>query len=156
VNAHRIERLGPGRFLRVGFVVLFVGVLAFMAIFVRGVPTWLAVPLWGLAGFGMGLAYSTPSLIVLREAAPADQGAATSALQLSDVLGSSLGTGIGGALIALGSPAGRTGVEGLVATFVLAALVAIIGLVITRRLGARVAAGRPPEPVPAQAEAVPA
>jgi MFS family permease len=156
VNAHRIERLGPGRFLRVGFVVLFVGVLAFMAIFVRGVPTWLAVPLWGVAGFGMGLAYSTPSLIVLREAAPADQGAATSALQLSDVLGSSLGTGIGGALIALGSPAGRTGVEGLVATFVLAALVAIIGLVITRRLGARVAAGRPPEPVPARAEAVPA
>jgi MFS family permease len=146
VNAHRIQRLGPGRFLRVGFVVLFVGVLAFMAIFVRGVPTWLAIPLWGLAGFGMGLAYSTPSLIVLREAPLADQGGATAALQLSDVLGSSLGTGIGGALIALGSPAGRTGVEGLVATFVLAALVAVGGLLLTGRLGGRVAAGRSPEP----------
>jgi MFS family permease len=141
VNAHRVNQLGPGRFLRVGFVVLTLGVLAFMAIFVRGVPLWLAVPLWGVAGFGMGLAYSTPSLIVLREAPAADQGSATAALQLSDVLGSSLGTGIGGALIALGSPAGKTGVEGLLATFLLAAGVAVIGLAITRRLGARVARG---------------
>jgi MFS family permease len=148
VNAHRVQQLGPGRFLRVGFVILLLGVLAFMAVFVRGVPTWLAVPLWGLAGFGMGLAYSTPSLIVLREAPGADQGAATAALQLSDVLGSSLGTGIGGALIALASPSGRTGVEGLVATFVLAAVVAIVGLVLTQRLGSRVAAGRSPEPLP--------
>ena len=145
VNAHRIGELGPGRFLRAGFVVLIVGVLAFMAVFVPGVPTVLAVPLWGAAGFGMGLAYSTPSLIVLREAPAADQGAATAGLQLSDVLGSSLGTGIGGALIALGSPAGRTGVDGLIATFVLAGAVAVTGLVLTGRLGLRVAAGRPPE-----------
>jgi MFS family permease len=144
INAHRIQALGPGRFLRVGFAILVAGVLAFMAVFVRGVPTWLAVPLWGLAGFGIGLAYSTPSLIVLREARGADQGAATAALQLSDVLGSSLGTGIGGALIALWSPAGRTGVEGLVATFVLAAAVGAAGLALTRRLGRRVAAGEPP------------
>ena len=156
VTAHRIQQLGPGRFLRVGFVVLFAGVLAFMAIFARGVPTWLAVPLWGIAGFGMGLAYSTPSLIVLREAPAADQGAATSALQLSDVLGSSLGTGIGGALIALGSPAGTTGVEGLIATFVLAGAVAVAGLIITRRLGARVAAGRPPVAPAATSTASPA
>jgi MFS family permease len=142
VNAHRVTQLGPGRFLQVGFVVLLLGVVSFMAVFVAGVPVVFAVPLWGLAGFGMGLAYSTPSLIVLREAATADQGSATAALQLSDVLGSSLGTGIGGALIALSSPGGRTGVEGLFATFGLAAAVALVGLVLTRRLGARVAAGR--------------
>ena len=156
VNAHRIQQLGPGRFLRAGFVVLLCGIVAFMAIFVRGVPTWLAVPLWGVAGFGMGLAYATPSLIVLREAPSADQGAATAALQLSDVLGSSLGTGIGGALIVLGSPAGRTGVEGLLATFVLAAGIALAGLLITRRLGPRVAAGRPPEAVAPKTEPAPA
>jgi MFS family permease len=144
VNAHRIGVLGPGRFLRVGFTLLFVGVLAFMVVFARGVPTWLAVPLWGFTGFGIGLAYSAPSLIVLREAGSADVGADTAALQLSDVLGSSLGTGIGGALIAFGSPTGKTGVEGLVATFVLAGIVAVVGLALTRRLGHRVAAGHPP------------
>ena len=151
VNAHRVGRLGPGRFLRVGFVVTIVGILAFTSIFIRGVPTWLGVPFWGIAGFGMGLAYSMPSLIVLREARVADQGSATAALQLADVLGSSLGTGIGGALIALASPGGRTGVEGLIATFLLAAGVAIVGLALTARLGSRVAAGTSPEPLAASA-----
>ena len=149
VNAHAIQRLGPGRFLRSGFVVLIVGTLAFLPVLVPGVPAWLAVPIWGVAGFGMGLAYSTPSLIVLREAPPEDQGALTAALQLADVLGTALGTGVGGALIVLGSPAGKTGVDGILATFVLAAGVALVGLTLTRRLGARVAAGDPPETVPA-------
>jgi MFS family permease len=152
VNAHRIGALGPGRFFRVGFAILFVGILAFMVVFARGVPVWLAVPLWGFAGFGIGLAYSAPSLIVLREATGADQGAATAALQLSDVLGSSLGTGIGGALIALGSPSGKTGVEGLIATFVLAAAIAVVGLALTGRLGRRVARGDPPRLAAASTE----
>ena len=43
----------------------------------------------------MGFAYSPLSLIVLREAPPESQGAATPALQLSDVLGTALGTGVG-------------------------------------------------------------
>jgi MFS family permease len=145
VNAHRVQRLGPGRFLVAGFVVLVVGTLAFLLVLSPNVPVLLAVPIWGLTGVGMGLSYSVPSLIVLREAPGADQGAATAALQLSDVLGSSLGTGIGGALIALGSPSGETEVGGLIATFVLAASVALVGLVLTRRLGERVAAGRPLE-----------
>ena len=145
VNAHAIQRLGPGRFLVAGFGVLIVGTLGFLPILLPGVPAWLAVPVWGLAGFGMGLAYSTPSLIVLREAPPEEQGALTAALQLADVLGTALGTGVGGALIVLGSPAGKTGVDGILATFLLAAGVALIGLVLTRRLGARVAAGEPPE-----------
>ena len=55
---------------------------------------------------------------------------------------------MGGALIALGSPAGTTGVEGLIATFVLAAGVGVVGLVLTGRLGARVAAGAAPVPAP--------
>jgi hypothetical protein len=81
---------------------------------------------------------------VLREAPVAEQGAATAGLQLSDVLGASLGTGIGGALIAFGLRAGRPAWEGLAATFVVAAVVALIGLALTTRLGARTAAGLPP------------
>jgi hypothetical protein len=96
----------------VGFAILFVGILAFMVVFARGVPVWLAVPLWGFAGFGIGLAYSAPSLIVLREATGADQGAATAALQLSDVLGSSLGTGLGGPGVAVADGVGQWGLAG--------------------------------------------
>jgi MFS family permease len=144
VNAHRVARLGPGRFLRAGFIVLIIGIVGFLAVLLPSVPPGAAIVIWGIAGFGMGLSYSTPSLIVLSEAPPAEQGAATAGLQLSDVLGASLGTGIGGALIAFGSRAGSPGWEGLAATFGVAAVVALIGLVLTTRLGARTAAGLPP------------
>ena len=146
VNARRIERLGPGRFLRTGFVVLLVGVVGFLVVLSPDVPAWLAVPIWGVAGFGMGLSYSTPSLVVLKEASQHEQGAATAGLQLSDVLGASLGTGIGGALVHLGTPAGGEvpGWEALAAIFAVSAVVAVGGLLLTGRLGARVAAGRPP------------
>ena len=144
VNAHRIQELGPGRFLRVGFIVLLVGIVGFVAVLLPWVPTGVGVVVWGIAGFGMGLSYSTPSLVVLREAPIAEQGAATAGLQLSDVLGASLGTGVGGALVAFGSRAGEPGWEGLAATFAVAAVVAALGYGLTRRLGARTSAGLPP------------
>ena len=146
VNARRIERLGAGRFLRSGFAVLLVGTVGFLVILSPDVPAWLAVPIWGVAGFGMGLSYSTPSLVVLREAPPHEQGAATAGLQLSDVLGASLGTGVGGALVHLGTAAGAKvpGWEALAAIFVVSAGVAVLGFVLTGRLGTRVAMGRSP------------
>jgi MFS family permease len=94
----------------------------------------------------MGLSYSTPSLVVLREAPQHEQGSATAGLQLSDVLGASLGTGIGGALVHLGTPAGARvpGWEALAAIFVVSAVVAVVGFVLTARLGTRIAMGRSP------------
>ena len=62
---------------------------------------------WAVAGLGMGFSYSPLSLVVLREAPLEAQGASTAGLQLSDVLGTALGTGVGGALIAIGAPRGR-------------------------------------------------
>ena len=144
VNARNIGRLGPGRFLRAGFGVVLVGIVGFLAVLLPWVPPATGIVIWGIAGFGMGLAYSTPSLVVLREAPVAEQGAATAGLQLSDVLGASLGTGIGGALIAFGLRGGSPGWEGLAATFGVAAVVALIGLALTTRLGARTSAGLPP------------
>ena len=151
VLAHRVARLGPGRFMLVGFGVLLLGIVGFMLVLLPWVPPLLAIPLWAVAGFGMGLCYSTPSLVVLREAPVAEQGAATAGLQLSDVLGASLGTGIGGALVAFGLRAGNPAWAGLTATFAIAAVVALGGLLLTRRLGARTAAGLSP----AHLEAVP-
>ena len=53
-----------------------------------------------IAGYAMGLAYSPLALIVLREAPSAEQGRASSAISLTDSLGTALGTGITGALVA--------------------------------------------------------
>ena len=59
-----------------------------------------AIPTFAVAGLGMGLGYSPLSLIVLREAPPETQGAASSALSLTDSLGTALGTGVTGAIVA--------------------------------------------------------
>ena len=72
--------------------------------------------------------------VTLRLAKPEEQGSATAALQLSDVLGTSLGAGLGGALVAAAARAGSAGWVGLAQTFAVATGVAVTGLLITRRL----------------------
>lgn len=141
LQAHHVARIGPGRFLVAGFATLIVGIVGFATILSPDVPLVVGVAMWGVAGFGMGLSYSTLSLVVLREAALAEQGAATAGLQLSDVLGTALGAGIGGALIAFGARAGEPAWVGLAATFGIAIAVALFGLGLTSRLGRHAAAG---------------
>jgi MFS family permease len=133
ILAQRIHRFGPFRFLRVGFVVLVVGTLGFLTILIPTVPIIVAVVMWSIAGLAMGLSYSTPSLVTLAEALPEEQGSATAALQLSDVLGTSLGTGLGGALVVAGSPPGGVDWPGLAAAFAVSAVVAVAGLLLTAR-----------------------
>jgi MFS family permease len=137
IQAQRVDRLGPTRFLMAGFATVIVGIVGFAAILLPTVPLVVGVVTWAITGFGMGLSYSTLSLVVLREAPPAEQGAATAGLQLSDVLGTSLGTGVGGALIAFGLRGGDPGWVGLAAAFAVAIAVAVVGLAITSRLAHR-------------------
>lgn len=139
VQARRIDRFGTRRFLLAGFVVLITGLVTFATILVPAVPLVVGLIAWAIAGFGMGLAYSTTSLVVLREAPLAEQGTATAGLQLSDVLGTAIGTGVGGALIALGSRAGAVASVGLGAAFAAGIAVAVVGLLLTPRLSS----GRP-------------
>ena len=134
VQAQRVDRIGPTWFLMAGFATVMVGIVGFAAILLPSVPLVVGVVTWAITGFGMGLSYSTLSLVVLREAPPTEQGAATAGLQLSDVLGTSLGTGVGGALIAYGARSASPGWVGLAATFAVAVTVAAVGLAITRRL----------------------
>ena len=59
----------------------------------RAVPPELAVVTWLVPGIGMGFMYSAVTLVVLRGSAAAEQGSASASLQLSDILGTALGTG---------------------------------------------------------------
>lgn len=134
VQAHRVERLGPRRFVTLGFLTTGLGVLAFASILSPVVPVAFGVVAWGVAGLGMGFAYSSLSLTVLAEAAPEAQGAATAGLQLSDVLGTAFGTGIGGAFIATGHRLGWEGWIGLAGAFGTAVVAAAIGVMLSSRL----------------------
>ena len=135
-QAHYIGRFGARPFIRAGFAVLALGVLGFMAILSPAVPLPVGVAAWAVAGLGMGFAYSPLSLTVLREAPPESQGAATAGLQLSDVLGTSLGSGVGGALIAFGHREGAEPWVGLAWAFGIGVAVALFGVVLAGRLSA--------------------
>jgi MFS family permease len=101
VQARSLERLGPRRFVGVGALVIAVGTVLLLCT-MRGLPVGVAVAAWAVAALGMGLAYAPLSVTVLGAAPPGEEGAASAALQLSDTLGIAVGTGIGGAIVALG------------------------------------------------------
>jgi MFS family permease len=134
VQARRFTRVGARRFVTVGFTLLAVGIAGFALVLHPSVPVAFGIAVWGVAGFGMGLSYSVMSLVVLGEAAPAEQGSATAGLQLSDVVGTALGTGVGGAIIAAGLAPGVPGWAGLAGAFAVGIGAAVLGIGLARRL----------------------
>lgn len=136
IQARHVGRLGTRRFVRTGFAIVAIGVAGFAAVLIPEVPVIVGIAAWSVAGLGMGLSYSPLSLTVLRDAPPESQGAATAGLQLSDVVGTALGTGVGGALIAIGHREGFEDWVGLGATFAMGAAVALLGIALAGRMSA--------------------
>jgi hypothetical protein len=89
---------------------------------------------WGVAGLGMGLSYITLNLTMLELAASGQEGIASSSMQLASVLGSGLGTGVGGALIALLQVQGGAVQQALLLHFALMLAVVLLALVTARGL----------------------
>jgi MFS family permease len=137
IQARLAPRYPPERFVQAGIAVLIVGLTSFLLVLSPDVSPWLSIPTVGLAGLGMGLSYSPLALIVLREAHGAEQGRASSALSLTDSLGTALGTGITGAAVAASVRDTAQPVRGLAIGFVVAIAVAGLGLVVSSRLGVR-------------------
>ncbi len=115
------------RLVRAGFATVAVAVLGLAVVALPGVSGWLAAPVWVLGGFGMGLATSTISVLALNFAPQGEQGFASSALQISDVLCSSLCIGVAGVLLLAVSRGGGTMSAGIALVNVLLAAVAGVG-----------------------------
>ena len=138
VQARRVDRLGVRWFVALGFGCVAAGSLLTLPAVLPSVPPEITIVTWALVGVGMGFAYSGFTLTILRDSPPARQGAASSALQLSDILGTALGAGVGGAMTAAGERAGGDGLGiALGAVFGLTVLVALAGLAATGRIAGR-------------------
>jgi MFS family permease len=124
---------GPRWLVRRGFAVLAVGI-ALTALALGPVPVGFLVAAWGVGGLGMGLCYAPISATVLGEAAPGQEGTASASLQLTDVLGVSLGTGVGGVFVALGDGRGWATASSLTFAFLIALAVALGGVLASGRL----------------------
>jgi MFS family permease len=140
VQAHFAHRWRPERFVQAGFLVVVAGLAAFGIVLLPAVSPWLAIPTFGLAGLGMGLAYSPLTLIVLRDAPVGEQGSASSALSLTDSLGTALGTGVTGAIVAAAVRGTGAPVTGLVVGFAVAIGVGLAGVALGSRLSPAAAA----------------
>ncbi|WP_283137305.1 MFS transporter [Rhizohabitans arisaemae] len=85
--------------VRWGAVCVALGIAGTVAIGLPGVSGWVAVPVWMVAGLGMGVAITSVNVTMLRQSPVAEQGVNSAALQVCDTLGASLAIGAGGAII---------------------------------------------------------
>ncbi len=137
VQARLNQRVEGRRMVQVGLSLVLLGVVGMLAVLRPAVPVGLAVVAWSAAGLGMGLSYAPLSLMMLREAPAGREGWASASLNLSDVLGSALGAGLGGAAIAAGADRGWALSTGVAVAFAFPAAIAVVGLVLSGRLPLR-------------------
>jgi MFS family permease len=134
LQARLTRRWDGRRLIRTG-VLLLLGAIVAMALSLHRSAS-LAQPLaaWGVAGLGMGLAYSPGSLMMLRQVPDGREGWGSASLNLAEVLGVALGTGTCGAVIVAATAHGSSMSGALSGAFALAGVAALITLVLTRRL----------------------
>ena len=136
IQERTVFRVGPALLVRNGFLLLAVGIAGMVLVLTDVTPAWFGIPAWGVAGLGIGLAYSPISLTVLRHAPAGNEGAAASSMQLADVLGTALGTGIGAVAVAAAVASVGGPVIGVAITDALAGVLAIAGVFLASRLRA--------------------
>ena len=134
-----VHTRGPRWLVRRGLAVLAVGI-ALTTVTLGPLPVGFLVAAWTIGGLGIGLSYAVLSVTVLGTAAPGQEGRASASLQLSDVLGVALGTGMTGVLVALGEARGWATGSSLTLAFLATLAVAVFG---------SLAAGRLPRALPA-------
>jgi len=136
VQQRLVVQRGPRWLVRRGFAVIALGV-AGMTVALGSVPVGATVAAWTVAGLGMGLSYAPISVTVLGTAAPGQEGRASASLQLTDVLGVSLGTGLVGVFVAVGDGRDWATSSSLTVAFLVTLAVAVGGIVAAGRLPLR-------------------
>jgi MFS family permease len=144
VQARCIARYGPRRLVRPGECLVAIGLGMMCFVLLPSVPPELAIVAWAMAGAGIGTAYAPLSVTTLNRAAPGEEGRATSALQLCDVLGQAIGTGVAGAIVAAAA-AGIGHGPGVALAFSFGIVVALTGVTVGARLPSQLTSGLPHE-----------
>ncbi|HEX6553371.1 MAG TPA: MFS transporter [Ktedonobacteraceae bacterium] len=128
LQAKLAPRQGRRLLVTVGLLLIALGIAGIACVLIPGIPVLVAIVAWGVGGLGMGLAYSTVSLVVLETAPTGQEGSATASMELASVLGSALGTGLGGVIIAFTAATGSSPRSGIAAVDIL--VIAVTGLAI--------------------------
>jgi MFS family permease len=136
VQERRVRTWGPRVLVRAGECCVVAALILMAVCLLPVVPPAFGVGAWAIAGAGMGLAYSPMSVTTLDLAPIGREGKATSGLQLTDVLGQAVGTGAGGAAVALGAH-GVGARDGVALAFAIGVGLGIIALSVHVRIPAQ-------------------
>lgn len=134
MQARLARRMPPGSIAVLGLLVMLIGIGATTATVTPVIPALLSIGTWGVAGCGIGLAYSALSLAMLQNAAQGHEGRASSALQIAGQLGTALGAGIGGVIIGAGENGATVEAGRMVLHFALMIVVAGIAILTAWRI----------------------
>jgi MFS family permease len=120
--------------VRLGAGLVAAGAATFATVAVPGMPLALPVLGWGVGGLGIGMAFSTLSVLALAVAEPGEEGRVSSALQVNDYLLNGAGLALGGVVFA--GFAGSAPVGAATGLVLSAAVLAGLALVPAARLRA--------------------
>ena len=130
IQARLGDRVSHIRAMRTGMAIVLIGTsLLALTVWLHG-PAWTAIAAYVFAGAGMGFGYPRLSVAMLAESTDADRGFNSSALSIADSLGAALALSISGVVFA---SAERWGGDRFVAVFVLAVVLAALGVAAARR-----------------------
>ncbi|MFG1907289.1 MFS transporter [Kribbella sp. NPDC048928] len=118
-------------FLQAGMIAIVLGIATATLTLNPHVPVLVGILGWSLTGLGMGTVFPTLSVLVLEYSPRAEQGANSSAAQLSDSLFTATVLAIGGSLFAAMEPHSES--AAYLVAFGLPALLALLGLQAARR-----------------------
>jgi MFS family permease len=126
------------RMLMTGAALMAFGTLWLVGVGLAWFSEYAVLGIWLFAGLGMGMAYSSTSVLALLLAPQGEEGRASSALQLCDGLGGVLGIGITGAIFAVTHNPGHDDGPALAAIWAGLAVVASLAMVTGSRARLRV------------------
>jgi MFS family permease len=135
-QSHVAGRRSPGALVTLGAVSFAAGI-AIATVVLHGAFVWLIIAAWAAAGFGMGVAWPTIPLAVMNVATQGSEARELSPALLMDMVGVSIGAGLGGAAITRVESAGGTLTTGLSIAFAIAAVAIVILAALARRIDPR-------------------
>ena len=137
VHERLAPRLTSRTIITTAFALVAIGATGVLAVLlVPGLPVEVTYLAWATSGGGIGFGYAAISVLVLRLAPSGRIGATGASMQVLDNLGTALGTGVGGAAVAIAVGGGLPVTTGIAAAFAMATGGAALGLVVSRRLDA--------------------
>lgn len=124
----------PARKVSEGFVVLGVGAVLSVPVLSADWPLWATFVGWAVGGVGMGLLFNPTTVTSMGYATEGNEGMVSSQVALADSIGWTLVGALGGASVAAADRGSATITTAIGANFGVAILLAVVGVLVSRRI----------------------